>query len=416
MEREELDQLMKLFKEEISANRIKIHSEQVLSDLSKVRLASDGKVDPSTVSSSVRAMALAIAASRAQREMRKISLAEVQAQYFEILDRFFGEPFSEMKRHGLDPQIVAADLASRHSIVKAFVDDIEEFAEGIKEFWDLYGPVVELHLKEMPSMKAVFGGDIFPSYVSNIACSVGLYTDTIVLPDPLQRIITFRGISNQKELVRLMVKHALNALSYRELALAELDVPIVVISPDFLADQTYHAALSFAAERDGLEHFSRMFGRRFDSPEGVNQFLRGFKKAEELVSALAEPNRLLFDTEWNEPLDAQFARYAEDVEGKFKPGTNDASHITARMILGRMMQSNDTAFRAARFGGTPLIDAETSWRYLVWKYEYNGNLPRRPDDNRELILNKAISIEGTGNGMLSNLPPEMLIELRKQGA
>jgi len=416
MEREELDQLMKLLREEIAANRIKIRSQQTLADLAKVRLAPDGKVDPATVTSSVRAMALALAASRADREMRKVSLAEAQAEYFEILDRFFGGPFAEMKRHGLNPQIVAGDMVSRDRIVKAFVDDMEEFAEGMREFWEFYGPIVELHLREMRSMKAIFGGDIFPSYVSNIACSVGLYTDTIVLPDPLQRVLQFRGITNKKEVVRLTVKHALNALSYRELALAELDVPIIVMSPDFLAEEGYHAALSFAAGRDALEHFSKMFGRRFDSAEEVNQYLTGFKSPAELVGALADPDRLLFDTEWTEPLGEQFAKHFEEVQGKFDVGKQDLPQVTARMILGRLMQSNDTTFRAARFGGTPLIDAETSWRYLGWKYEYNGNLPPRPSHNKELVLNKALSVEGSGAGMLSGVPPEMLIELRKQGA
>jgi hypothetical protein len=31
--------------------------------------------------------------------MRKIPLHEVQTRYFEILDEFFGKPFSEMKKN-----------------------------------------------------------------------------------------------------------------------------------------------------------------------------------------------------------------------------------------------------------------------------------------------------------------------------
>lgn len=405
-----------LFKEEFEAGRVKINSSETLKGLADVRFGDDGKVIPSTVSSSVRASALAIAAMRAHREMKQISLLEVQSKYFELLDHFFGHPFAEMKRHGVSPQALASDMADKENIVNAFAGDLQEFAATIKEFWEYYAPVVQAHLEDLPSLKAVFGGDIFPSYTANIACSVGLYTDTVVLPDPLHKLITFAGIMQPRELFRLTTKHALNALCYRELGLADLDVPIVVIAPDYLADNSYRSRLHVAAEADLLEHCSRMFGRSFSEIEELREFLKECPDADELVSRLADPTRMLFDTECSEPLADQFRTYKKESVSQFGLPLGDTA-ILEHMLLGRMMQINDAVFRGVRYGGTPLIDAPTSWKYLLWKYEYDGKV-RGPNDaqQRDLLIAQTMALEGGAHGMLSGMPPEALIELRRNRA
>lgn len=415
MEREELHDLVLLLKQQLEAGKIKIRSARTIEELSRVRFAEDGKIDAASVGSSVRALALAVAAAETHRAMKQIRILEVNRQYFDILDPIFSKPFAEMKRHGLNPQIVAEDMASRDNLVKAFTSDLESLAEGLKEFWDYYGPIVQAHLQDLQSLKVVFGGDIFPSYRANIACSVGLYADTVVLPDPLHKLMTFAGIMAPKELLRLAVKHALNALSYKELALAEVDVPIVVITPDYLADADYRSALQIAAEEDTLEHYSRMFGAEFSSRDQFVEFLRPFSSYEALVSKISDPTRMLFDTEWSGTLLEQFKRYAEEFPGQFG-ATADARGVLEQMLLGRMMQTNDAVFRGFRYGGTPLIDAPTSWRYLQWKYEYQGSSLEKGESRRDVLIARTIALEGVQHNMLSGIPSDALLELRKNGA
>ena len=106
--------------------------------------------------------------------MRKIPLHDVQAEYFGILDEFFKSAFSEMKARGVITMgPVAEHLSSQDNILSAFQSEVGEFASGMFEFWGHYGPVVELHLKDLKCLKSVFGGDVFPSYSANIACSIG---------------------------------------------------------------------------------------------------------------------------------------------------------------------------------------------------------------------------------------------------
>jgi len=204
MNREELHDLVMQLKDGIAAGEVRIRDAKVLASLARVRLGTDGRVDPSTVDPLVNATALAAFSAKAEREMRKVPLRESQVQYFDILEQFFGTPFSEMKAHGLAPARIAEHMASQERMVRAFQSDLDEFASGMHEFWEYHGPIVELHLRDLNCMKSVFGGDVFPSYTANIACSVGLYMDTVVLPDPLLRILSLAKVMPPREAFRLV--------------------------------------------------------------------------------------------------------------------------------------------------------------------------------------------------------------------
>jgi hypothetical protein len=115
MDRDELTDLMVLLQEEVKAGRLEIRSPDTLRAFAAVRFDHEGKVDPSTVSSYVRAAALAAAAGRTRRIREQTSLREVQQRYFDLLDHFFGGPFSEMRRHRLDPQTVAGHGVQRQT-------------------------------------------------------------------------------------------------------------------------------------------------------------------------------------------------------------------------------------------------------------------------------------------------------------
>ena len=109
MERDDLHDLVMLLKKQFEAGKIRIRSADTIQELSRVRFAKDGKIDAKSVGSSVRALALAVAAAETHRAMKQISLSEVNRQYFDIREPLFGTAFAEMKRHRLNPQSVAED-------------------------------------------------------------------------------------------------------------------------------------------------------------------------------------------------------------------------------------------------------------------------------------------------------------------
>lgn len=421
MDRDELHERVVLLKKELAEGRLKFAPGlDVANSLAKVRFASDGKVDTSTVDPIVRALALAAMVGVYEREVRKIPLKESQSKYFEILDRFFGVPFGEMRKNGLNAYDIANSLASRPTAVRAFSEDSQEFFNGIREFWQYYGPIIEAHVRDIKGLKSVFGGDIFPSYQKNIATSVGLYIDTLVVPDPLLRLSDFVGRMNPDRLLFYTSKHALNALQYKDLALAEVDPPIVVVAPDAsLHEDSYRPILTLASEQDLLAHAAKLFGQNFTDQHELSSFLANVSDAKQLGKLLADPRRLLFDTDWSGTIESQVAKFKAEA-GEDIPGFEKAplGSLIQNALLGRMMQANDVIFKSSRLAGHPLIDAPTSWQYLLWKYQSDAERAQQSGGNlRDLMISKAISVEGSAHiGLISNVPPEALITLRREGA
>src|SRR5580704_3258762 len=102
MDRDALHEKIMMLKEEIEAKRIVFADGiDIAESLRKVRLAADGKIDPDSVDSRVRAVALGAAVGVHRREDKKISLRESQVEYFSILENIFGFSFAEMQKREL---------------------------------------------------------------------------------------------------------------------------------------------------------------------------------------------------------------------------------------------------------------------------------------------------------------------------
>jgi hypothetical protein len=124
-----------------------------------------------------------------REEMKKsASLAEIQTTYFEFLEKNFGHLHRIMVDRGLTPHDAGVALSRTPTTVAELTSNLEGFLSTIEEFWSSGGPVAIAHVEDMhDTLKGVFGGDLFPSASENIASKCGLYTETLVLPDPYLR-------------------------------------------------------------------------------------------------------------------------------------------------------------------------------------------------------------------------------------
>lgn len=94
------------------------------------------------------------------------------------------------------------------------------------------GDSAAYHLQDGSQLKATFAGDLFPAYWENAVSTAGLYVDTIVLPCPITRISPLLAFMPQKEVVSMLIKHTLTAMTYRDLAIADVDPPLALIVSD----------------------------------------------------------------------------------------------------------------------------------------------------------------------------------------
>lgn len=421
MDHDELERCLQILKEELKAGGLHIREGmQVIDSLKRVRYGADGRVDDSTVDGLVRALALGVAHERTRREMKSMPLRSIQEAYFAFLERHFGRLFSDVHKSQLTLHQAAVVYSNDPTRAQKLYAQRGEIASALSEFWSTAEPVVNAHLEEMNTLKAVFGGDIFPSYLSNIASSVGLYMDTIVLPDPLVRVVISADAVDAKTFAYQLVKHSLNALNYKDLALMDVDPPIVVIAADpFFLHEYERKLIRHIGEADLLMHCGHVFGRRFHDVHELKRVWSQIDTPAKIVASVSDQRRLLFDIERTDSLAEQLNTWPADMKritGYTSPPNMKLGDSVGFMLMGRMMQIGEVVLKSQRLHGSPLIDAPTSWQYLLWKYEYD-----QARSANETLTNVAIAhalqVAGSNDyGLLSQVPPRALVTLRKQGA
>lgn len=280
----ELRRRLAILRQKFSEGKISIAAhlaEGVEESFGKVRYGSDGEVDLSTVDGRVRSMAMMAAVMSDRDDMKAAaSLAEIQSAYFQRITAMFEQPYEIMREHKADPHSFSWALHKDGEHVEGNYPLIEPFVSELSEFWNSVSEPVRYHLQDMQALKGVFGGDLFPSYEKNIASTAGLYLDTIILTDPFMNSIDLFPRWPKHDAVRMFVKHGLQLMNYRDLALADVGHPIVAILPfESSHDESYRKILFDAAGIKALQHAEALFGRKFSATEELHEFLSTFSDA-----------------------------------------------------------------------------------------------------------------------------------------
>ncbi len=415
-----LQRRLQILKRELEAGRVSIApGMRVIESLKAVRYAPDGSADLSTVDGLVRSLALGAEYIHDREEMKKAtSLAEIQHTYFTFLQDNFGEFYRVMVDRGMTPHDAAMALSRSASSIEELTKKLRGFLEAVEEFWAQASEVAQAHVEDMhDALKGVFGGDLFPSHDENIASKCGVYIDTLVLPDPFMRSkFLFQRWKPERQAYYL-IKHGLNLLQYRHLACADVTPPVVVILPDTTAlEQGEREFFLQLGQRDGVVHAMKVFGRSFDSFDELMEFASSLDTVERVTRELADPTRVLFDTEWKGSLKEQLERACTNECAELL-GTKNPGVIVASQALGRMSVSNELLVKAYRLRGTPIIEAPTSWQYFVWKLEYDAEHLERETNLPDLHVVRGLeSLAHNEMEWLGRVPAEALIELRKTKA
>ncbi len=346
---------------------------------------------------------------------------EIQQAYFDLLHRFFGHPFEEMIKHNLLPEQIASGMSTKDSLVEAFDSERVELMRVFIDFWQENRSTVNNYLRRVETMKSFFGGDISPIIdIKHFSCTL-LYTDTVVLQCPVLRLLPLVSISDPKQSLRLLVKHSLNVMRFRELALAEVEPPILLMTgAAFAVDEDYSTDLIKASQPYVLAHAKALLGRDFADSGALNQYLATLRSTSEVTNAIADSERALFDTEWGGTLEEQVRRNAEDLKVRigFPESALDPGFTLHNLISGRMIQANETVLLSSSIGASPLISAPTSWQYLLWRYEYDAKITHPESDIRDLLITNAILSRGDREEipLLSGLSVKSIVRLRREGA
>ncbi|MCG7899016.1 MAG: hypothetical protein JAY85_11220 [Candidatus Thiodiazotropha weberae] len=416
---EELRRRLLILRDYFKEGKISISNDvDIEGSLLAVQYGPDGKVDLSTVDAKVRSLALAITAMHDREEMKKgISLYDIQEAYFHYIESSFGKYYRLMKEKGLDPDDIGRIISGKEEYRNEILPSIPEIVSFVKEFWEIAGETAWVHMEDMNCLKGVYGGDLFPSYEENIASKCGIYTDTIIIPDPFIRSAELFERWTEEDKVYYLMKHATSVLEYKDLALADVENPIVVVLPDPAKQEYRHMEI---VQRLGMDdvliHGQHLFGRTFESFEEYIDFCSCLDTPEKVLSELKEKERLLFDVKWGNSAKNQLKMAIEDEYSLQLLGTNHPGIIVGHSGYGRMTQANEILIKSRRFRGVPLIDAPTSWQYLDWKLEYDSD---RVDKNHLEDMHITRGLQNLARGemqWLGKVPASALIEVRREGA
>lgn len=415
-----LRERLKLLKEHLESGKVLIADGlQVADSLKAVRYDADGEIDLDTVDGFVRSMALGVEGMHYREETKKIaSLVEIQNAYFEFLYKNFSHFYDIMVERKLTPHDCGLAATNSQASINEVMKFLPNVLNYIEKFWNETADIVQIHVEDMnKNIKGIFGGDLFPAHNENLASKCGIYTDTIILPDPFLRTKHIFQIQDNSQKVYYFIKHAMNILQYKDLACADVEVPIVVIVPDISAldneEKEFNAKLG---KEDSLLHYAKLFGRNFESFDDFMEFSSTLDTIERALLEVKEPSRLLFDTSYGNDPKMQFEKMLTSNTTK-NMGLTHPGHVIANMSFGRMATSNELLIKARRLGGTPIIDAPTSWQYFKWKLEYDSERMESISDLQNLHINNALqSLSKQDMTWIGNIPPKALIEIRKEGA
>jgi len=417
---EDLTYRVNLLREELEQGNIKFAPHLVegfKSSCDKIHFGEDGKVIPESVDSRIRAMTMGLSHFKYRKDVKaEVSLYQIQESYFNFLEANFGEFHRAVLEKKTDPNQAAHFFSNKEDFVKNFTSCLPDLMKYIHDFWESLGDAVSIHLEDEMNLKAAFGGDLFPSYTKNISSTCSLYIDTIILPCPLMRCSNLINLWSPKETTYFLLKHCINALNYKELALAT-ELPIVAILPDYSVFKEHHQEyLHRISERDTLKHLEALFGRKFESLDDALDFSKTITTPDELLKRMANHELLLFDTEWNGSKLEQINRYMSEQKSiNSKIAGNHLGKIIVSKCYGRMSQANDLLIRSQSLRATPLIDAETSWRYYNWKLGYDSQEINDDIDGKiNLHIVRALQ-SGASKELtwLGNISPQDIIKIRK---
>lgn len=405
-----------ILESELASGRLAERCDQfVLESLASVEYDGEGWVHPDTVSPPLFLLAHEIAAERLEADASRIPLLDIQGEYVELLERSFGSLYEEMVQLSLTPHEVAKRVSDNPSLVDQISRESEDDFSRMREYWQGRGIVALAHLRRQATLKAVYCGNLFPHPASDFGSNVSLYADTLVLPDPLLGASCLNEAATAKESTFHLIKSAMTAMSYRELAIAEVSVPLAVFVPDrFLLEPGLRHVLWGLTEADVCVHMERIFGVQFDNYDAVLEYFAAASSDADLAASVKDHERFTLDVE-ELPLPLDQMAASEEICERFKRGVLPAD-FRERLpfeFAGRFLQANIGLANCHLYDGVPLVDAPTSWKYLLWQFEYIG--VDSDAQLRDTVLQHVLHEEVKDLFCLRHLNAKDIIQLRADG-
>jgi hypothetical protein len=349
-------------------------------------------------------------------------IAQLVKPYFDWLEDLFGHLATEANQN----QVSAGDI-SRHYLGnsqrrKNFDEDaMPVIRQYVTDFWKKNENFINTEIKSLPGLKAHFGGDLGPQFHDHLFERIGLYFETVVVPDPLLRVfmIPSPGDKNRDYYV---LKYAISLLQFKEIYLADVFPPLAVLvsDPGLNKPGAIPEKIGKAVSFDCISVTNKLYETKFETFDELRSFFSKFNSTKEAAKNIIRPEFFwLSEAAPIEPL-SQLEAHESVLNKSFSierlPEEWQGGQKILFFLLGRMYQVNEVLHQASVQNAHPLIQAPVSFHWLKLKTEINQELISKEleiDINVELLKTNALLSKNLD--WLSNIPINTLVEFRRKG-
>jgi hypothetical protein len=339
--------------------------------------------------------------------------------YYDWLTDIFGSLSKQVVDHKITSGQLARDFLSEPIRRSNFQAQLPSLNERISNFWRDNGKRIDAEIIKLPGLKARFGGDIGPQVTDSIFERAGIYYESIIVPDPLIRVIKLpQDLTKIKDYYFL--KYAINQVLMKDIFLADIYPPIAILCDDIEFEQSIKAPIVPLANIDCIAFTNELYGTKFDTYKDVESFYSKFDSLHQAVKSAEKPELLYWDElaprDPLQQLDAYLENTSKEMDLNFLSEKFPKAELLIFSIRGRMLQANSVLFAAYNYKAHPLLAAPVSFHWLSWVIQANRNLIIEEvgyQNNLELSTTNALLSKNLE--WLSNIPISSLIELRRKG-
>jgi len=344
--------------------------------------------------------------------VKGLSLEKIQSSYYELIESHLEKIYEE---YPIDPYEAAIKYASKNT-GKFLFQIFPDFKQEVYDFWKTNRDKNKALIERNPGLKTCYSGDIFPSKCPEFISRIGLYIDTLLLPDPLLKVLSFpKEFMSDRDRVFYIIKHAFNLLNIKNYVLQDFDIPLACIYPNDMyfeevrshvtGEESYHNTLHYFEELLGIELSS------FDELEEIINIDENELSYKIRSPTLLPPN--FYDETIISRGILKGMREMLDSGVTFLNG-EPAGKYLHNYIFGRLRGISDHLIDCLEFNSKPIYDVPSSWFMYKWKISNDSK-----KYGKEIGLDVSTSIVNAlqldNFNWLGNIPLENLIKIREEG-
>ena len=339
--------------------------------------------------------------------------------YFEKLEKLCGQFIEPCLNGNLPPYMGVNRVALNPTLNREYEKIYPKLLNFVKKFWAKNAVKVNTLIKTLPGLKASLGGDIGPHYKDTSISGAGIYYDTVLIEDPLMKILNLP--SNFKNKDGLTLKYLIELFLLKDYFLSDVKPPIALLYDGsfYQVPQKVRDAHLNLANIEMKAFLNNALGTNFSETWEFRDFFRIFLKSpKDFAKHVKTPKAFYFGESDSDSIEAQIEEHIRlthdnlDVSKTFFSDATDTETVIIQ-VFSYFATFLDLSYRAKLLGSELLIPDSPA---LHW---YLENLKLFETElTKEIGEEISFSLPSTNhllnqNFWLTNVSPNELVNIRK---